>query len=496
MKRTIACLALMSVTGFALAQSAFTIVRPFDGSKVREKVRILMPKNSIPPAGYVGVFLNNKFIEAVEPKLDAKGDYYEYILDTKGRGIADGSMKLELKLYVDYSTQPRIVDTTSVDVTVSNKASIVVPDEGISLRYRFGIGAERIYDVISKTIVNSINEADNKEGAKAAQIETDGIRMTLLYAVDNAYSNGDGLVRIQIVPDKGINKKEYSFLQVSGATAPKRYYSRDMSPIYMRVTPTGREVFGSVPDFYGIEGNSGPGARQLLLAPFPLPVLPSKKIKVGDSWQTQWLVGDVDLANLPNTKNVTKPGLARGEFVGVEWEMGHPCAKIKNSIELGMGASASGVNGKLSDLKISGEETIWFALDTRQIVKIFRDETKEIKVPVSGGFSGPGGPSGPPGSGSGRPGAGGRPGRGAKDADDFSIRPGDYSNGSDPLSLNLQRRPGGSRSGGGPSAGGPPQGGPGGFGPPGGGPGGFGAPAAPQFVYVRERNQRTFILIK
>lgn len=482
----------MSVTGFALAQSAFTIVRPFDGAKVREKVRILMPKNSIPPAGYVGVFLNNKFIEAVEPKLDAKGDYYEYVLDTKGRGIADGSMKLELKLYVDYSTQPRIVDTTSVDVTVANKGNIVIPDEGLALRYQFRTGTEHVYDVQTKTIINAINEGQNKDGAKAAQVEIDGIRVTLLYAIDNAYPNGEGLMRMQVVPDKGINKKEYAFLQVSGDTAPKRYYSKDMSPVYMRLTSTGREVFGAVPDYYGIEGTTGPGARELLLATFPLPVLPSKKVKVGDSWQTQWLVGDIDPNKRPDIKNVTKPGLARGEFVGVEWEMGHPCAKIKNSIEAGIGANNSGVNGKLSDLKVSGEQTFWFALDTRQIVKIFTDETVERKVAASGGFGGPGagGPGGAP-AGSGGPGRGGRGGQG-KGPDDFSMGPGDFKDLSDPLSLNLQRRGGGGK----PSFGGPPAaGGPGGFGAP-GGPGGFGAPAAPQYVYIRERNQRTFTLIK
>ena len=482
----------MSVTGFALAQSSFTIVKPFDGAKVREKVKILMPKNSIPPAGYVGVFLNNKFVEAVEPKLDAKGDYFEYILDTKARGIQDGTMKLELKLYVDYSTQPRIVDTTSVEVTVSNKGNIDIPEDGISLRYKYRTGTEHIYSVTTKTIVNAIDEGKNKEGVKAAQIEAEGLTKKVLYAVDNAYPNGEGLLRMQIVADKGINKNEYAFLQVSGEPTPRRFYSKDMSAVYMRVTGTGREVFGSVPDFFGIEGNAGPGQRQLLLSVNPLPVLPSKNVKVGDSWQTQWLVGDLDLGNLPSTKNVTKPRLARGEFVCVELEMGHPCSKIKNSIEVGTGGGPAGAKGKIEDLKVSGEETFWFALDTRQVIKILRDETKEVKVQTnSGGFGGPG--MGPGSMGPGGMGPGGRRGGkgGGSNPDDFSIKPGDYKPGEDLLSLNLQRK--GGKFGGGP--GGP---GAGAMGPGGPGAGSFGGPgaAAPQNIFIRERNQILFILIK
>src|SRR5687768_4183436 len=137
MKRWITSLALASLAAVVMAQAPFTIVRPADGSRVREKVRILVPKNSLPPGGYVGVFLNGKLIEATVPPVEGK--YRVYTLDTKGRGIPDTTgapLKLELVLYTDYNDQPRIVDRSSVDIHIGNKANIPVPNSGISLRYR------------------------------------------------------------------------------------------------------------------------------------------------------------------------------------------------------------------------------------------------------------------------------------------------------------------------------------------------------------------------
>ena len=63
MKRAISSIIFGGATVFALAaQGSFTIVRPFDGSKVREMVKVLFPKNSVPDnSGYVGIFIDGKF---------------------------------------------------------------------------------------------------------------------------------------------------------------------------------------------------------------------------------------------------------------------------------------------------------------------------------------------------------------------------------------------------------------------------------------------------
>ncbi|RYG39908.1 hypothetical protein EON79_23515, partial [bacterium] len=149
MKRWIGTLTLAAAAGAAVAQSSFTLYRPYDGATVKEKVRILIPKGSIPSNGYVGFFLNGKLLEATKPPL--KGKFYEYILDTKGRGIADtepgAPAKLEAVLYAEYDNQPRVVDRSSVDINIFNRTRIPykVPGAGIPLRYGWKAGAESVY---------------------------------------------------------------------------------------------------------------------------------------------------------------------------------------------------------------------------------------------------------------------------------------------------------------------------------------------------------------
>src|SRR5689334_7530307 len=127
MTRLFAAAIGISIVGSVMAQSSFTIVRPADGSRVREKVRVLLPKNSIDEGTYVGVFLGGKFVEAVVPPIDTTNPNYRvYVLDTKGRKIPDGELKLELVKY-EGSDTPRIADRSSVTVTVGNQMNIKIP---------------------------------------------------------------------------------------------------------------------------------------------------------------------------------------------------------------------------------------------------------------------------------------------------------------------------------------------------------------------------------
>jgi hypothetical protein len=483
MKRWIGVVAFVCALSVAHAQAPFTIVRPAENSRVREKVRIQIPKNSLPPGGYVGIFLDGKFIEATIPPL--VGRFHEYILDTKGRGLADTKpgqpVKLELVLYVDFNEQPRIVDRSSVNINIANSSSIQVPARGLALRYRFTAGTEWIYNLEQRTVVSSISEAQNRLGGRPAEFPVDGEKIRMLYAVDNVFENGDGLIRMQPLPERG---KNYADLTVSGATEPQRYFDYSMAPIYMRLTPTGLQRFGAIPPFFPMEGTSGGGNRLDLFASYPLPTLPTKAVRPGDSWQSRFQRGTIDLEKLHDVTSVVRTFPARGEFVGVEWEMGRPCAKLRNVISAGETSMESRQlrrqGARVSDEKVTVSETIWFALDIQQVVKVLREETVETRLEQQiggGGFGGFGGGRGPMGGPGGIPGPGGMgaPGGRGGDRDDVG-----------------QVRPGGGR---GPMGG--PMGGPTGFG------GGFGGPAfggagrtAPQTQanFVKIRSQRIFTL--
>jgi hypothetical protein len=318
MKRWIGSLILASMGAMALAQAPFTIFRPVDGAKVRETVHVLIPKGSIPDGGYVGVFLGGKFLEATVPKLEGK--YYDYKLDTKALKIPDTEpgkpLKLELVLYVDYDEKSRIVDRTSTEINIGNQQNIPVSNSGIQLRYKFVPGTRMIYRLDQKVSVSPLSESDNSLGGHAAEFTADGETIRMAYEVMNAYGDGDGLLRMQPLPEKG---KDYALLTVNEQPQTK-FFDYEMAPIYMRIHSTGQEVFGSVPGYVPMEGTTGGGTRTDLLAAFPLPTLPSKRVHVGDSWQSQFQEGSIDLNNLFETESIVVPFEARGEFVDTEWE--------------------------------------------------------------------------------------------------------------------------------------------------------------------------------
>ena len=494
MMRTVGSLSLLALAVGAVAQANFTIVRPVDNSRVREKVKILFPKGSVPSGGYVGIFLNGQLIDSVVP--ETSGKYLQYILDTKGRGLADTPSgkpdRLEAKLYVNYNDQPRIVRTSSVDLNIANIASIKVPNSGIRLRYRYTPGTALVYRMTQRVAMDSITEEQNKLGGIAAELPLDTETIRMQYAVDNVYPNGDGLVRVQPLLPKG---KDYIILTTEQSQAPKKFYDADILSVYMRLSGTGKEVFGSIPVYWPLEGTSaGGGIGGGLLAIEPLPSLPEKAVRPGDSWQTRFQDGKFDPEKAHNQTSVIRSfGPARGEFVNVEWESGHPCAKIHNSIAEGQMSDADKklikAGAKFGGDKIKIDETVWFALDTRQVIKSVRDMTIEVKQEsagggmMGGGGGYPGGSGGYPGSQGGRPGVGGRGGAGA-----------DFTDPGTPTGL-LQRGRGGMR----PGMGGPGMQGGSGMGMPGQGgyPGRGGAPSGGTgggASYVRVRFQQVFIL--
>ena len=494
------------IAAAAMGQANFTIVRPENNSTVREKVHILFPKGSIPSGGYDGIFLNGQLIDATIPPTTGK--YIDYILDTKGRGIPDTTPghpdRLEAKLFVDYDEHPMITKVSSVDLLIGNEQNIVVPDSGVKLRYSFTPGQALVYDLTQRVAIDTIGEKENAEGGKPAELPLDSETIRLLYSIDNSYSDGDGLLRMQALPEKG---KDYAILTTVQDAQPKTFTPDMMGSIYMRVTSTGHEVFGSVPMYYPLEGSSGQGSNTDLIADYPLPTLPDKSVRVGDSWPSRFQEAHLDTNNPFEQTSLVRNFPAVGKFVGVEWERGHPCAKIQNSISV---SEMSQEDKKLLEHgaqmagdKVKEEETIWFALDKHKILKIERNMTIETKTSNTSGLPGLGGPGGAGGPGRGPMGPGGPggyPGAGGPGGYGPGGYPGAGGAGADRQNtVPDMQQVGGKFAGQGGRMGGRP-GGPGGYpgsgagmGFPGaGGRNGTGAPAEAQ--YVRLTIQQTFVL--
>lgn len=111
------------------------------------------------------------------------------------------------------------------------------------------------------------------------------------------------------------------------------------------------------------------------------------------------------MARIYELTSIVKPFPARGDFVGVEWELGHPCAKIHQEIAAGK----AGVGRE------SISQDIWFALDRGVVLKMIESQTIDQTIaaqtqpsPTGGGAPvNPGGGRSGGGKGRGRGGGGG-----------------------------------------------------------------------------------------
>lgn len=418
MKRALGSLLFGVAAASALAQSSFTIVRPADGSKVRENIRLLFPMNSIPDTGYVGIYIGGKFVEATVP---AKGaNYLYYDIDTKARGIQDGPLTIEAVLFVDFQDKPRVVDRTSIQVTVANSANINIPDGGFKLAYKFRPGTEWVYNLRQRVAVSNLSETmANTTSRQSLLAGADVENIRLLYAVDNAYSGGDGLIRIQALPEKG---KRSLTITTDDTDASRTFQDYEVHPIYMRVNSKGQQVFGSVPRYFPLEGTAGEGFRTDLFTAFPLPTLPGSTVRIGDPYEGRFQLGDLDLDKIDDLKSlVTEIKPVRGDFVGVEWQNGHPCVRLRHSLAGRDPRSATAAANSRVRGAQSIEEDIWFALDLGTVVKMVRTYTIDTRVQAAaptGAAGGGGSNQGPVSAGAG---GGGRAGGGSGRAADWLL---------------------------------------------------------------------------
>jgi len=416
MMRLIGLVLGVCVAAMALTQGTFTIRRPADGSVVREVVKIRIPKNSVPSSGYVGFWINGKFLEASVPDVD--GQDYVYQLDTKKFKIPDGKMTIEAVLYVDYQEAPKIVNRSSVEVQLDNASSIRVPPAGFKLRYKFIPGYQLVYNAEFRTVVSTISQSELNRGGRPAELPLDPERFRMLYACEGLNDKGY-LVRMQAAPNPG---KDYIRLTIGGATEAARFPASDCAPIYLRLTGTGREQYGAAPFYVPMLGSSAEGKTDMLFANFPLPILPTKNVKPGESWPGAYSAGSIDVNKIFESDKFTLNFPARGTLEGIEWEGGIPCAKIRNTITVGTqspeGKQLQALGRAFADDKIELDETVWFALNQGVAVKIVRNMRIDRKVDTSsaGGGMAPG---------MGGAGArGGGLGLGADDGDDRRIGPG------------------------------------------------------------------------
>lgn len=422
MKRTIGTLVLCCAAAFAAAQAPFTIARPYDGARVRETIHVMVPKGSVPDGAYVGISAGGKFLRATSQPSEVQGKFDIYNIDSKALKLPDGPLPIEVVLYQQYDNVTRVVARSSVNVTLENSAAKWIPENGIYLRYKWSPNDYSLYDIKQYQILNAGTDSQADQGGIAAQQTTLLEHFLIQYTCLDRYDNGDGLVSIQPLPLKG---SDVATVRVGGSDSPENFTTDKMANIYMRLTSLGLQKWGSIPLTTGMPGTTGSGGdvNEMLFADFPLPTLPYEKVKLGSSWPARFLNGSLDHDNMLTQDSLVKTYPARGQFLKVEWEAGHPCALIESSIKVGETSEedkkADKDSGSNSSPKVEMEERVWFSLDTHQVVKVDRRITQEVPANFGGSSYGGGGGAagGPAGPGAlGKPGTRGGPGGAAPGA--------------------------------------------------------------------------------
>jgi len=365
------------VLGAALAGSVwaqtFAIRQPVEGARIRETYNIRIPARTIEGNEYIGIYVNGKFIEAVRPEVE--GQDFVYPLDPRSlrdkKGLQPGHATLEAVLYQDpgENRPSQVISRTAVNVSIDNSASIVVPESGFDLKYKFSSGKELRYEMTSETSLARVSQAQALLGSRGFEVPVEREKFRFLMAIDNVYNDGDGMIRLRALPDKD---RDYAFIRLaSEGNAVRKVYQSEMASVYMRMSNKGREEFGAIAPYIPIEGTSGNARILDFFLRLPFPILPSKSIKPtapDNVWQ-----GAFSLGRSINTvtDRVTDVIPGRGTFEAVEYQNGRPCARIRTSVASGAAdlrnLSNLGFNQQNQSLRL--DSVAWISLATGVIVR-------------------------------------------------------------------------------------------------------------------------------
>jgi hypothetical protein len=387
--RKFVCAFLAAVGSVAFAQAPFTIVKPAEGAKVRETVPITLPKNSVPPGSFIGVTLDGKFLEATVPVLDSSKKHLVYWLNTKRLKVPDGWHTIGVSLFAPGAGRPQIADKSEVKIHVGNHAGINVPANGALIRYKFYPGLRASYSVTIGQDQSTLSEAQNKLGGRAAELPIGTEHSRVLFAVDDV-RNGLGLVRSQMLPYAG---KDYTVITLEGDEQPTMHMMDEFAPVYRLLKPNGTEVYADIPNYWGFQGTGTGDVEHDLYETIPLPILPTERLQVGDSWQASIALPGGTLMDVIKSGKSIERIPARGTFEAVEWEQGEPCAKLRYELEYGMKDKDS------QDLTVAGrefkqndrfrfQENAWVSFRTGKMVRSDILIEADQKVNTGGGGGG------------------------------------------------------------------------------------------------------------
>ena len=347
---------LLSV--IASAQTEVRIARPVDGAVVRETVNVLVPASAVPEGGFITCMIDGKF-KCADATKSEDGRYFVYRWNTKAierspeTGVPqprakDGEHSIAVQTY-DH-TGKKVGNEQKISVQLKNSAAADMPADGLKLRYANSRGMTTNYRCKYQIDLKSIQGATNITGAVGEAVE--GAEATVKRSVEDVMPDGTLLVRQKL----------------SGALVDYKAGQ----PTAANVEP---KAFYAVEDTLGhltyVMTSSSPGVPVSL----DMPNLPSQKVRIGDSWGlTERVFRDL-------TTGESVALTATSVLDGLEWEGGHPCARIKTRFSGTIKIPFSSLIAQA--IPITGETTTYFAYRVGKVISSITIAVSEPALPQS-----------------------------------------------------------------------------------------------------------------
>jgi len=381
----------------AQGQSPFTIRKPLDGSSVREKVRIEIPRASIGSGGFVAIYVDGKFSLALAPQESEDGKPFTYVWDTKSEKISDGEHTVRAVLFEPNggsSASPK--GSSEVKVNVAN----VIHDgpSSLLLRYKYAEGINRDYAREGKSfIVGGVSET----GTTTSNQNLADVKSKINYDIQSVDFDRDKGMDVALVRNK---LTQLSILQ--NGTETTLDPGQLSNSVYQELAPTGKAFF---------EIGTAAGLAEFLSLGLPvnntleLPELPTARVQIGDTWSTE-----DQRIDIPGMPQALQPKVKLdNKLVDLEWQDGYPTARIHQSYK-GTPAGVKSVlfgPAEVSAPTLAFDRDIYVAYNSGVLVKTIRTLTVSGRTTYStnGPAQGGGANGGYPGAGSPFGGSGGGP---------------------------------------------------------------------------------------
>jgi hypothetical protein len=384
------------------AVKPLTVLTPQDGAVVRENVRIVVPRDSVPDDGFVAIYIDNKFRVALAPGASTNPRLAKapvtYIWDTK---------------------QPLTLDTTVVDAEriVSDGPHVV---EVRSYRSD-GTEAERVKKQV--ILQNTINVAANLPVSLSYGATTRGIgRQYQLEHVVSVDANPGQIAPVRVGQPANAGKLTHvettqnmvSLEDVTPATGAGFWRERRESPIVVVVNGLKQIVRLETSSRYYSLSRTGQAlvSRQMereqrdpLINPLDLP---GRSVRLNETFNTNLRINLG--AYIPGSLNIPN---AEAKLERMEWQFGEQCVVIRAEYLGGRGiVNIRTWNFENVPFDIQrGSSTFWFSPKSNRVLKAEHDLEGSIEVPNDGtGAAAGGGLGGEFGPGAGMMGAGMMPG--------------------------------------------------------------------------------------